>query len=97
MQRQKKTSRKETWFGIEERQSVKSLRHIKMKENDTTPSNLQMAKSDRQRKRTSHIRKEEDPDAPGGKTYEIVAKLMRDQGLQGDPKEFIPGYYIEGD
>ena len=28
---------------------------------------------------------EEDPDAPGGKTYEIVAKLMRDQGLQGDP------------
>ena len=27
--------------------------------------------------------------------YEIVAKLMRDQGLQGDPKEFIPGYYKE--
>ena len=41
---------------------------------------------------------EEDPDAPGGKTYdsyEIVSKLMRDQGLQGDPKEFIPGYYKE--
>ena len=38
---------------------------------------------------------EDDPDAPGGKTYEIVAKLMRDQGLQGDPKEFIPGYYKE--
>lgn len=37
----------------------------------------------------------EDPDAPGGKTYEIVAKLMRDQGLQGDPKAFIPGYYKE--
>ena len=39
--------------------------------------------------------REEDPDAPGGKTYEIVAKLMRDQGLQGDPKDFIPGYYKE--
>ena len=39
--------------------------------------------------------REEDPDAPGGKTYEIVAKLMRDQGLQGDPKAFIPGYYKE--
>jgi hypothetical protein len=38
---------------------------------------------------------EDDPDAPGGKTYEIVSKLMRDQGLQGDPKEFIPGYYKE--
>ena len=38
---------------------------------------------------------EEDPDAPGGKTYEIVAKLMRDQGIQGDPKGFIPGYYKE--
>ena len=36
---------------------------------------------------------EDAPDAPGGKTYEIVSKLMRDQGLQGDPKEFIPGYY----
>ena len=24
-----------------------------------------------------------------------VAKLMRDQGLQGDPKAFIPGYYKE--
>jgi hypothetical protein len=38
---------------------------------------------------------EDDPDAPGGKTYEVVSKLMRDQGLQGDPKEFIPGYYKE--
>jgi hypothetical protein len=38
---------------------------------------------------------EDDPDTPGGKTYEIVSKLMRDQGLQGDPKEFIPGYYKE--
>ena len=28
---------------------------------------------------------EEDPDAPGGKTYEIVAKLMRDQGNPGRP------------
>ena len=36
---------------------------------------------------------EDAPDAPGGKAYEIVSKLMRDQGLQGDPKEFIPGYY----
>ena len=24
---------------------------------------------------------EDDPDAPGGKTYEIVSKLMRGQGL----------------
>ena len=38
---------------------------------------------------------EEDPDALGGKTHEIVAKLMRDQGIQGDPKGFIPGYYKE--
>ena len=45
------------------------------------------------KKNISH--KEEDPDARGGKTYEIVAKLMRDQGLQGDPKAFIPGYYKE--
>ena len=50
---------------------------------------------ERQTTKTHISHKEEDPDAPGGKTYEIVAKLMRDQGLQGDPKEFIPGYYKE--
>ena len=27
--------------------------------------------------------------------YEIVSKGMRDQGLHGDPKEFILGYYKE--
>lgn len=84
---------------------AKARTHTGQVEYDTTavPTDVQIGVTDVQEMAhdmNSTLEKEvivpeDDPDAPGGKTYEIVSKLMRDQGLQGDPKEFIPGYYKE--
>ena len=36
-----------------------------------------------------------EPEEPGGEIYETVQQLMKAQHLEGDPKDFIPGYKKE--